>query len=146
MTKLRVFMIALVLVGATVTRVTAIDRVTVSIASAGDVGAAIVPASSSDSLSIIVVDPRGTASGWEISISSNFEIINIGSLRVLEGQPIVDAGPYTESLRGGYLIAARKTVWAKRGAGSGNYAQRIIVVPVDSGSRTLVTVTVGLAP
>jgi hypothetical protein len=133
-----------------VTNTHAIDKVRLEIVSGGEVGAFLASATERSDrslrLELVLLDPRGSATGWSVSLSSHLVVTRTSQPLVLAGQRIVAAGPHSERLRWAPLLSPRTTLWAERGAGSGNYLQRLNVRPIKVESENIVTVTVGLAP
>ena len=132
--------------------VSAIEIVRLEIVAAGDVGAFVIDGSLSDSkrgfIDLEVVDRRGSAAGWAVSIlsSSELTVAALGPVLVLEGQDVVTEGPLTAGLVGMSLDLEHLIIRADRGAGSGSYAQHLITRPYLGNPEMLFTVTVGFAP
>jgi hypothetical protein len=136
--------------------VSASDTVSLKIVRAGDIGVSLVDGAISRDgagfLELVVLDLRGSAAGWSVSLMlegnpNGFSLSRVRPPQVMSGQPIIEAGPHFDPMPGARLEQARRVLWAEPGAGSGNYSQRMDAAWYFGSTRQLVfVVTVGLAP
>lgn len=151
----------------------AADTVTQVIKGDGELSASIADASlttinysnseviTDGSLTMSVNDPRGTAEGWNVTVASsnfvykgastigqdipnkNFSITKVLDPSYVAGQPIDARGPLAVSEGAGSLDAARETILANEGSGSGTYGQELpvsLLVPAYSQAGTYTAV------
>lgn len=163
---LRSFVLASLLMTMSALPLQAKTRVTMSIGPAGDVvgyvaHADLAAGKATGTLDIIVRDDRGLASGWNLTLGGNLPLTLVGSGRVttLAGQPVALLG--TKQAPGTHLAGGEILEWkapetavsgafgllrADTGAGSGVYALHLDVVAGALADRSVIDVTIGLAP
>lgn len=116
------------------------------------------------SLTLIVNERRGIATGWQVSIEStdfsaqgqplrsDFRILEAYPPVVIAGQPVDEGGPHRDPANQASLDLSRRVIWADPGSGSGNYAQRIdVAADIPSTTEAMIspailTITIGSAP
>jgi hypothetical protein len=110
-----------------------------------------------------VVDGRGLGHGWAVTVSASDVLVGqesvatdrlaispVGSVAVVRGQPVAEAGPHSPAGLGGTLDEARLVIEAGPHAGNGAYRQDLRLSLLSSTvagdlSATL-TVTIAAAP